>query len=436
MSCHSPTHWNRRTLLKTGSLAGLSWLTPLASGLARAQETSADPRAPAKSVILLWMQGGPSQRDTFDPKPAAPEDFSGGVQAIKTSAPDIEIAASLPLMAEQMKHLSLVRSVVSREGDHARGVYNIKTGFRPDPTLIHPSIGAVMCYQLSDTLEIPRHISILSTNTPARGGYLGDTYDAFQIGDPQQPVPDVSATVSKERDQRRRGDLFDVVEPEFSRGRLRNLDQQKTLHQLSIRRAVKMMSSDQLKAFSLAAVSDSRQARFGNTPFGRACLAATQLIREGVRCVEITLGGWDSHFNNTPLQASRNQIVDSAMSALISELSETGLLDSTIVVWGGEFGRTPRLNVSGGRDHWPHGFTIALGGGGIQGGRVIGETNPVPDLNAENKTADVVDPHPVEDIHATIFKALGIQYQQELDTPVGRPIVIAQGKPIADLLNA
>ncbi len=441
MACQSQQHWNRRTLLTAGLQAGVTaaaatsmcWLTPLATKLAHAQERAPDSQAPAKSVILLWMQGGPSQRDTFDPKPQASELYSGGVESIKTSAQDVRIAETLPLMADQMHHLSLVRSVVSREGDHARGVYNVKTGFRPDPTLVHPSIGAVMCHQLTDDLEIPRHISMLTTNTPARGGYLGDTFDAFQVGDPQQPVPDVTAGVDKERDEKRRSDLFSVVEQEFARGRLRNLDEKKTLHQLSMKRAVRMMASSQLKAFSLKDVSQTKKDRFGDTSFGRACLAATQLIQVGVRCVEITLGGWDSHINNTPAQASRTKIMDAAMSSLLAELDETGLLESTIVVWGGEFGRTPWLNSTNGRDHWPHGFTIALGGGGIQGGRVIGETNPEPDRDAKDETADVVDPHEVEDIHATVYKALGIDYEQEMMTPVGRPMIVAQGNAIKEL---
>ena len=441
MTCQSQQHWNRRTLLAAGLQAGvtaatatsMSWLTPLATKLACAQELAPDPRAPAKSVILLWMQGGPSQRDTFDPKPQASELYSGGVKSIKTSVQDVRIAVTLPMMAEQMHHISLVRSVVSREGDHTRGVYNVKTGFRPDPTLVHPSIGAVMCHQLTDDLEIPRHISMLTTDNPARGGYLGDTFDAFQVGDPQQPVPDITARVNSERDEKRRSDLFSVVENEFARGRLRNLDEQKTLHQLSMKRAVRMMASSQLKAFSLKDVSQTKKDQFGDTSFGRACLAATQLIQVGVRCVEITLGGWDSHINNTPAQASRVKIMDAAMSSMLAELSEKGLLESTVVVWGGEFGRTPWLNNTNGRDHWPHGFTIALGGGGIQGGRVIGETNPEPKRDAKKATADVVDAHGVEDIHATVFKALGIDYEQELMTPVGRPMVVAQGHAIKEL---
>lgn len=437
MACQTQQHWNRRTLLTAGMQAAaatsMSWLTPLATKLARAQELAPDVHAPAKSVILLWMQGGPSQRDTFDPKPQASELYSGGVKSIATSAKNVKIAETLPLMAEQMHHLSLVRSVVSREGDHTRGVYNVKTGFRPDPTLVHPSIGAVMCHQLTDELEIPRHISMLTTNNPARGGYLGDSFDAFQVGDPRQPVPDVLSRVNKERDKKRRADLFGVVEQEFARGRLRNLDERKTLHQSSMQRAVDMMASTQLEAFSLKDVSQTKKDRFGDTSFGRACLAATQLIQVGVRCVEITLGGWDSHINNTSGQASRTKIMDAAMSSLLAELEDTGLLESTIVVWGGEFGRTPWLNSTNGRDHWPHGFTIALGGGGIQGGRVIGETNPEPARDVKDEAADVVDKHEVQDIHATVFKALGIDYEQEMMTPVGRPMIVAQGNVIKEL---
>ena len=290
-----------------------------------------------------------------------------------------------------------------------------------------------MCHQLTDDLEIPRHISMLTTNNPARGGYLGDSFDAFQVGDPRHPVPDVLSRVNKERDKKRRADLFGVVEQEFARGRLRNLDERKTLHQLSMQRAVDMMASTQLEAFSLKDVSQTKKDRFGDTSFGRACLAATQLIQVGVRCVEITLGGWDSHINNTSGQASRTKIMDAAMSALLAELEDTGLLESTIVVWGGEFGRTPWLNSTNGRDHWPHGFTIALGGGGIQGGRVIGETNPEPARDAKDEAADVVDKHEVQDIHATVFKALGIDYEQEMMTPVGRPMIVAQGNAIKEL---
>src|SRR6476660_6330378 len=270
-----------------------------------------------------------------------------------------------------MDSISLVRSLISKEGDHERAAYNLKTGFRPDPTLVHPSLGAIICHQLVDNVEIPRHVSILPDQYPARGGYLGDQYDAFKTFDPVESIPDVTPRVSATRAARRLNDLTNVVETSFARGRISNLAQ-RTMHNSSIEAARKMMSSERLKAF-------------GDTPFGRACLAAIQLIEVGVRCVEVTLGGWDTHINNEELVRGRCHELDPAFAALIKELKARNLLDSTIVLWTGEFGRTPKINAPGGRDHWPHGFTAAIAGGGISGGRVIGETSPEPDEKAADQ---------------------------------------------------
>src|SRR5262249_58070242 len=181
--------------------------------------------------------------------------------------------------------------------------------------------------------------------------------------------------VSANRTAKRLNDLQNVVEANFARGRVNNLPQ-KTQHAASVEAARKMMSSEQLKAFSVADSPQALRGQFGDTPFGRACLAAVQLIEVGIRCVEIELSGWDTHVNNEELVKGRNTILDPAYAALIKELRSRNLLDSTIVLWTGEFGRTPNINKAGGRDHWPHGFTAALAGGGIRGGRVIGETAP------------------------------------------------------------
>jgi hypothetical protein len=422
----------RRTLLKAAGLSGLCWLTPVAEALSRAQEEA--PRgAPAKSVIVLWLQGGPSQLETFDPQPGT--DIAGGTKAIETNVPGIQLAAGFEQLAEQMDSVSLVRSIVSKEGDHQRATYHVKTGFRPAPTLVHPSIGAVVCHQLTDNVEIPRHVSILPGQWPARGGYLGDQYDAFQTGDPRQPIPDVQPRVSDERFQRRVKDLLNVVEAEFARGRMPQLDNGKTLHGLSTNAAMKMMSSDQLKAFDVSQAPESLRAEYGDTPFGRGCLAAARLIEVGVRCVEVTLNGWDSHINNHEIQAERLATLDPAFAALLRDLKQRELLDQTVVLCGGEFGRTPRINPAGGRDHWPHGFSVALAGGGIRGGQVIGETSPNPRPENRDPQQDVKDPRNVADIHATVLQALGIRYKRELQTPVGRPMVISDGKVIGELLG-
>ena len=435
-ACGSISHLNRRTLLKAAGLSGLCWLTPLAERLALAAEK--DPRGkPAKSVIVLWMQGGPSQLETFDPHPDPGSKIAGGTKWIKTSVNGTRIAAGLPQVAEQMDSIALVRSVVSKEGDHERATYNVKTGFRPDPTLVHPSLGAVICHQTSDKVEIPRHVSILPGQWPARGGYLGDQFDAFQTYDPLGPVPDVTPRVGQPRATKRLADL-DVVERQFARGRLKRLDADKTLHRTSIEAARRMMDSAQLKAFDVSGASDSLKKGFGETPFGRGCLAAVQLIEVGVRCVEVTLDGWDTHANNHETVAERNKTLDPALAALIKELKARNLLESTIVLWGGEFGRTPLIRGldGAGRDHWPHGFTVALAGGGIRGGVVVGENSPTPKLDgADVVAANVRDPHPVEDIHATVLHALGIDFTEEMETPIGRPMALSKGTVIRELLS-
>ncbi len=434
-ACGSLAHVNRRTLLKAAGLSGLCWLTPLAERLARAAERA--PRGkPAKSVIVLWMQGGPSQLETFDPHPDPGSKIAGGTQWIETAVKGTRIAAGLPLVAEQMESISLVRSVVSKEGDHERATYNVKTGFRPDPTLIHPSLGAIICHQTSDKVEIPRHVSILPGQWPARGGFLGDQFDAFQTYDPVGPVPDITPQVPQPRIAKRLADL-DVIEGQFARGRLKQLDADKTLHRTSIQAARKMMESDQLKAFDVSKASESLKSEFGDSAFGRGCLAAVQLIEVGVRCVEVTLDGWDTHANNHATVAERNKALDPALAALIKELKSRKLLASTIVLWGGEFGRTPLIRGldGSGRDHWPHGFSVALAGGGIKGGLVLGENSPTPKLDVGNLVeANVRDPRNVEDIHATVLHALGIDFAQEMETPIGRPMAFSKGKVIEELL--
>jgi len=418
-------------LLGAVGVSGLAWLTPVAERLARAAE-EAPQGAPARSLIVLWMGGGPSQLETFDPHAGSPIAHQE-TKAIPTAARGIEIADSLPRVAEQMDKISLVRSLVSKEGDHERATYNVKTGFRPDPTLVHPSLGAIVCHQTRDNVEIPRHVSILPGAWPARGGYLGDQYDAFKTYDPIGSIPDVTARVSPQRAARRLDDLQNVVEANFARGRIKNLNE-RTLQSTSIAAARRMMSSDQLKAFEISQAPQALRDEFGDTPFGRACLAAVQLIEVGVRCVEVELNGWDTHANNEAFVRSQCGILDPAYAALLKHLAERKLLDSTLVLWAGEFGRTPRVNPAGGRDHWPHGFTAALAGGGIKGGRAIGETSPMPKL-AENKwTEDVSDARNIEDLNATVLHALGIDFKQEIETPIGRPMAFSKGQPIAELL--
>ena len=433
-SCGSFEHMRRRTLLKMAGLSGLSWLTPLGTALARHAEHN-----PAKrplSLIVLWLEGAPSQLETFDPHPGTK--IAAGSKAIKTNVPEIMLGDGLVQTAEQMDSISLVRALTSREGDHERAIYNVKTGYRMDPTLKHPSIGSIICHQLNDErdqkIDIPRHVSILPGQMPGRGGYLGDQFDAFKVHDPANDISDINAWVGDEEQESRLKDLSFLDKRFLDRNR-NNKSVAGSLGTHQQDAALKMMSSDQLEAFNVNKVPEAERLAYGDTSFGRSCLAALRLIETGVRCVEVTLGGWDTHANNHELQAGRINILDPAFANLIKELKKRELLDTTMVVCGGEFGRTPHVNPLGGRDPWPHGFSMAMAGGGIQGGRVIGETSSDVERTETKPKKLLEDSHPIEDIHATILSQMGVDYEQELQTPIGRPLAICEGSPIKSLFS-
>ena len=427
--CDRATHLSRRTLLGAG--AGGLMMSSLAHRLAWADEQGITDSAHPRNVILLWLEGGPSQLETFDPH--AGGKIGGDVKAIPTSVKGLEISDLLPQTAEQMHLASLVRSVTSKEGDHERAVYNVKTGFRPDPTLKHPSMGAVLCHVDDRGADIPRHISIVSGNSPGRGGYLGAKYDAFKVNDPAGPVPDVRRRIGKERFDTRLEDLW-KLESEFRRGRLRDLEANRTLHETATKSALTMMSSDQLDAFNVSKESKATLDAFGDSAFGRGCLAASRLIEVGARCVEVTLGGWDSHVTNHSLQASACGRLDPALASLMKRLEERELLDSTLLICGGEFGRTPSINPADGRDHWPHGFSILMAGCGIRRGAVHGATAADPKLDPAKPLADVSDVTTIADIHATALSVLGVDHQYEEDTPIGRPLKRSEGAPIRNIM--
>ncbi|GIW97710.1 MAG: hypothetical protein KatS3mg111_1043 [Pirellulaceae bacterium] len=436
--CLGYRRFHRRRMLQMAAAGSTSWLTTVAERLARAGERRTTPRP--KSLLILWLQGGPSQLETFDPHPGAW--IGGDVQAIATRVPRVQIADTLPATAEVLDRATLVRSVISKEGDHERATYHVKTGWRPDPTVVHPSIGAIVCYKSPANIEIPRHISILPSQWPARGGYLGPAFDAFQMYDPANPIPNLVGPTSPEVLQRRLDPLLQTVESEFQRGRLRDLDRRRTQHQTTAREAVRMMTSEQLAAFDVKREGETTLKRFGDTPFGRGCLAAVRLLSVGVRCVEVELNGWDSHINNHELQTSNAAILDPALAATISELEARDLLEDTIVVCGGEFGRTPQINRAGGRDHWPHGFSVLLAGGPFRRGYVHGETIANPDpawfKRKDSPEADssrwVKDPIDVPDLHATLLYALGIDPSEEQMTPIGRPLRWSDGRVVHQLL--
>ena len=410
----------RRRFLQAAGLAAMSWMTPVGRLLADKAERS---KAPAQSIIMIWLSGGPSQLETFDPKPGTK--IAGGTLATKTAISGVQIAADYERLAGIMNEASLIRSMVSLEGDHERGTYLLKTGYRPSSTVEHPSIGSICCHELpSGSTGIPRHISILPNQWPGRGGFLGGEFDAFQAGDPSEPLSDVHPIIEVKRNDQRLADI-EVVERAFAKGRSRRVDA--TLHGQTLQRARRMMTSDQLKAFEVKDEPASLRAEYGENPFGRACLAARRLTEVGVRCVEVTLSGWDAHVNNHAIHRDRAKELDPALAALIADLKRRDRLEKTVVLCAGEFGRAPKINLAGGRDHWPNGYSVLIAGGGIAGGRVIGETDP-------EGIKPPVNPLGIADVHATILRAVGLNPAKENIASTSRPVKLSEGRVIGQLL--
>jgi len=405
-----------------GALAGLGALFLLPRLEARAAALRGSERP--KSLILLWLAGGPSQLETWDPHPGTK--IGGPTGAIGTTIRDLRIADLYPQTAERIHELNVIRSLVSKEGDHERGTYLVKTGYRPDPTLVHPSLGAILTHELPDpAVEIPLHVSLRPDQWPSRGGYLGDGFDAFKVHDPRHGLENVRARVEPPRQERRLQDL-DVVENAFRRQRERQVDA--TGHRQTMRRAVRLMQSPQLAAFQLDQEPRTVRAAYGENGFGLGCLLARRLVETGVRAIEVTLPGFDSHADNFTAHRNNAAMLDPALAMLIGDLKERDLLDSTVVLCLGEFGRTPAINPLDGRDHWPGGFSCLVGGGGLRAGQVIGATDP------EGHRTQPEDPIEVPDLFATILEVMGVDYGKELRTPIGRPMALCQGTPIDRLL--
>ncbi|MCA9080931.1 MAG: DUF1501 domain-containing protein [Planctomycetaceae bacterium] len=429
-------HWlrqvSRREVLQLAAGLGVSYLLP---GLeARSAERRGSERP--TSLITLWMAGGQSHLDSWDPHPET--EHGGGIQPIKTTAPEIQIAHTLPQMAEQMRHLSVIRSLVSKEGDHQRGTYFVQTGYRPDPTTIHPAMTALVARLMTNpNIEIPQHVALATGDnfSVPRGGYLGDQYDAFRIFDPGNNIRNMRRQVDEKRQERRLEGLG-IVSSAFSKQRA--LQVEATLHEHVVQQALTMMTSDQLQALELDDETEETKQRYGDSRFGRGCLVARRLVELGVRAVQVTLQGFDTHINNFEGQKAQSEILDPAFASLVQDLVDRDLWDSTIVLCIGEFGRTPWLNVNAGRDHWPVGFSCVVGGGGLNSGVLIGATNPELAYGERQRPqaekTHPADPIKVQDLYATILSRLGLNPAEELITPIGRPLALADGSPIARLL--
>ena len=414
---------NRRDILKMCSVGGLSFALPGLDLWAAARRGSERP----KTFLLIWLAGGPSQLETWDPHPGSK--IGGPTKAIDTSFQGVQIASDYPQTADILHNYSLIRSMTSKEGDHERGAYYMLTGYRPDPTVTHPSLGAVVTKSLgSSGLEIPAHVSVGDMNPQfhPRGGYLGDGLDAFRVNNPGRGVPNMDQRVDDERAKRRLENL-DIVSNSFRRRVGSRLDG--TLHAANTEKALEMMSSDQLKAFLVDDETEETKKAYGDSKLGRSCLVARRLIETGVRAIQVSFSNFDTHANNFEFHTTKSKELDPALAALTKDLVDRDLWESTAVLVMGEFGRTPKVNGLDGRDHWPTGFSALVGGGGMNSGVLIGETDPT------GEKTNPTDPVTIEQLYATILSTLQIDHEEEIMTAVGRPMKLADGSPLEKLLG-
>jgi hypothetical protein len=395
---------------------------------ADAAAAAAAGRKRQKSCIMLWMGGGPSHMDTWNLKPES-EKNGGPFKPIATSASGVQISEHLPTVAKQMNHLSIIRSLDSKEGNHDRGTYMMHTGWAPNPTVVHPSFGSICSYELGERLEnfdLPHCIAI---NSPGMGaGFLGMAHAPFVVQNPTQPIANLLPPKGVD-DLRmgRRLQMLGLVEDSFVQQRRGEAAKD---HKSVYLKTVRMMKSRYTQAFRLDDEPAAVREAYGKNSFGAGCLMARRLVEQGVTFVEVSLGGWDTHTNCFETLSNRLlPELDKGMGALVGDLAQRGLLDTTMIVWMGDFGRTPRINQNAGRDHWPRSWSIVMGGGGIKGGQTVGDT--------DKDGIDVVDrPVGVMDVIATMTKTMGIDLATQYTTPRGRPMkVVDGGAPIKELVG-
>jgi hypothetical protein len=399
------------------SLSG--WLAPLA---ARAAET----RVKTKSCILLWMDGGPSHKDTFDMKPGTAN--GGEFKPIKTAASGVEISEHLPKIATVMNHAVVLRGMSTQEGAHGRAKVYLHTGYKEGVGgLVYPSMGAIVSKELGHP-EFPLPNFVTVGNRSYGAGFLGPKHQPLAVTDPARGVESLRSALSEGQFHNRVG-LLEEMEAGFFRQYQAGAAND---HRTTYQRAVRLMESKEAKAFDLEKESASAKAAYGSGKFADGCLLARRLVETGVSFVEVNLGGWDTHQNNFERVKNLSGQIDQPVAALVNDLKDRGLLDTTLVVWMGEFGRTPKINAKGdkpGRDHYPKAWSSVLFGGGVKGGQVIGKTD------AEGAT---VTERPVSamDFMATVTKVLGIDYRKQYETPIGRPIGIADrgAKPVDGII--
>jgi hypothetical protein len=404
---------SRRDLFKLGAAGTL--MTSLSGWLDVLAAHAAESKKQHKSCILLWMDGGPSHKDTFDLKPGTKD--GGEFKPIPTSAPGVEISEHLPKLARVMEHAAILRNMSTAEGAHERARYYMHTGYKPGVGgVAYPSLGSIVSAEIGrPDAMMPNFVSV--GNRAYGAGFLGPKHQPLNVADPTRGVENLRPLVGDKEFTDRIG-LLEEMEQGFLKSYKANAG---TDHLTTYRRAVQLMNSKEAKAFDLALEPAASRSAYGDGRFAEGCLLARRLIEVGVPFVEVTLGGWDTHQNNFERVKQLSGQIDQPMAALINDLKERGLLESTLVIWMGEFGRTPKINARGakpGRDHYPRAWSTVLFGGGIKGGQAVGQTD---------KEGAVVEGQPTSaiDFMATVCKVLGIDYTKQVQTPIGRPIRIA-----------
>jgi Protein of unknown function (DUF1501) len=417
--CNVPAGMSRRHFMR--HLAGASAFAMPAFALTRTLRANAESLSRNhKSAILLWLGGGPPSIDMWDLKPGAPT--GGPLKPISTTG-DLQICEKMPLLAQQMKHVSVVRSMSTREADHDRGRYYMHTGFVPNPSVEHPGYGSVIAHELETKvpeLEIPPFVSIGGTSEGP--GFLGMAYAPFQV-DANGQIRDADMSVPWQR-MADRMKLLAALETRFIDERRGSAAEE---HAKVLAKTQDLLTSEQMSAFKVRSEPREMLERYGDNGFGRGCLMARRLVEVGVPFVEVNSGGWDLHQGCFTSLETKLPELDKAFSALVDDLQQRGMLESTVLLCMGEFGRTPRINGDAGRDHFARAWSVAVGGAAIQGGRAIGSTN-ADGTNVET------EPYTSEDLMATVCHALGISLQTTYTAKNGRPMKIAGGGRVIEEL--
>ena len=423
---------NRRSFLRIGGCAGLLNTLPWFHAMGEARLPATVQPAGGKKCILVWLDGGPSHLEMFDPKPEAAEEVRGPFSAIRTAIPGIRFSEILPRLAARANQLSLIRSMTSPLGEHNLGTHYLLTGFKPTPAIDYPAFGTVVTHLRNNKQSLPSNVAVPdhrvggSQFSPA--GFLGSQSRPFEVGgDPSAKdfrVRDLDWFPSlDEKRIRRREELLGGIEDLVENKRARP--------DAEFEQAFRLLTSGPAKAaFDVQSEPQETRQRYGLKSIGQCCLMARRLVERGVSFVTVNNRGWDTHdrmvtrlkdgYDGARVPVGLVPSLDMALSALLDDRGDRGLLQETLVVVMGEFGRTPKLNVNAGRDHWPRVFSVLLAGGGIRPGVIYGSS----DLQGESPKENPVTP---SQLVATLYQALGIDPNGKLQSPDGRPIRLANG---------